>query len=153
MSIYLDTDDNGSLLIDAAISDQVGQPLPINYTGVGCRSSNHLEVDILSDGVVIDKTSIDIGSTNVEVPLDLSRFAASLDGYNISIQATLGQGSTFNASTQVFRLPSPEGNSSVSRIDYLYGGLWVQRDNQAWQHIFPYTYYGKHQLLHTHNNC
>jgi hypothetical protein len=143
MSIYLDSDDNGSLLIDASISDQVGQPLPVNHYGFASNSSSSLEVHVISDGAIIYQTSIEVGSTDVEVPINLDQFDASFEGHNISIEATFAQSSRYTASTQLFRLPSPEGQGSVSRIDNLYGGLWVQRGDETWRHIFPYTYYGR----------
>ncbi|KAK9422270.1 putative Glycoside hydrolase subgroup catalytic core [Seiridium unicorne] len=141
MSIYLETDEEASLLVDAGISDQVGQPLPYNYTVSTNYATSTLSVDILVGNTTIGNTSISIGSTDVEVPIDLGQFTAGLDGIDIIIKATLGGAQTYEASTELFKLPSPEGYGSVSRLDNLYGGLWVQRDGEAWQHIFPYTYY------------
>lgn len=145
MSIYLETDSEASLLIDAAISYQVGQPLPTNYTAGYSTSlaAGDLRVEIIYDDAVIGNTSLSIGSTGFEVPLSLDQFSAGLGGLNISIRAILNDGSsTYEASTELFKLPSPEGYGSVSRLDHLYGGLWVQRDDEDWKHIFPYTYYG-----------
>ncbi|KAK9777613.1 putative Glycoside hydrolase subgroup catalytic core [Seiridium cardinale] len=141
MSIYLETDEEASLLVDAGISDQIGQPLPYNYTVSTKYVTSTLSVDILVGNTTVGNTSISIGSTDVEVPIDLRQFTAGLDGIYISIKATLGGAQTYEASTELFKLPSPEGYGSVSRLDNLYGGLWVQRDGEAWQHIFPYTYY------------
>ncbi|KAK6078426.1 hypothetical protein SCUP515_04450 [Seiridium cupressi] len=141
MSIYLETDEEASLLVDAGISDQIGQPLPYNYTVSTNYATSTLSVDILVGNTTIGNTSISIGSTTVEVPIDLGQFTAGLDGIGIIIKATLGGAQTYEASTELFKLPSPEGYGSVSRLDNLYGGLWVQRDGEAWQHIFPYTYY------------
>lgn len=142
MSIYLETDQEASLLIDAAISDQVGQPLPLNYTGHFSNATTALSVDVVYNGTVIDTVAVNVGWTDVEVPLNLSRFATSLDGFNISVRTTIGGSDSYQASTEVFKLPTPENYGSVSRLDSLYGGLWVQRDDEDWKHIFPYTYYG-----------
>ncbi|ETS75450.1 hypothetical protein PFICI_12394 [Pestalotiopsis fici W106-1] len=141
MSIYLETDQEASLLIDAAISYQVGQPLPANYTGAYSTATSELSIDVIFNGTVIDTVAVDIGSTDVEVPLDLGQFTTSLDGLNISVQATLDGSYIYQASTELFKLPTPENYGSVSRLDSLYGGLWVQRDDEDWKHIFPYTYY------------
>ncbi|KAK6086327.1 hypothetical protein SCUP234_02540 [Seiridium cupressi] len=141
MSIYLETDEEASLLVDAGILEQIGQPLPYNYTVSTNYATSTLSVDILVGNTTIGNTSISIGSTNVEVPIDLGQFTAGLDGIGIIIKATLGGAQTYEASTELFKLPSPEGYGSVSRLDNLYGGLWVQRDGEAWQHIFAYTYY------------
>ncbi|KAI1853771.1 hypothetical protein JX266_001755 [Neoarthrinium moseri] len=141
MSIYLETDNEASLLIDASISQQIGQPLPGNSTGYASESSKSLDVEIFSNGATIGKTSVNLGATNMELPVDLGQFACGFDGQNISILATLDGTHTYNASTQLFRLPAPEDYGSVSRMDNLYGGLWIQREDEPWRHIFPYTYY------------
>lgn len=143
MSIYLETDDEASLLIDASISYQVGEPLSTNASTTYSNASDVLVVDIILNDAVVGQTSLTLGSTDVEVPIDLADFGVSLDSQSVSIQATLNGVSTYQASTEFFKLPSPEGYGSVSRLDRLYGGLWVQRDNETWSHIFPYTYYGE----------
>lgn len=146
MSIYLETDQEASLLIDAGISNQVGQPLPANYTRTYGTAISELNVDVIFNGTIINTVTVEIGSTDVEVPLDLGQFATSLDALNISLQATFDGSSTYQASTELFKLPTPENYGSVSRLDSLYGGLWVQRDDEDWKHIFPYTYYGPYTL-------
>lgn len=147
MSIYLETDQIASLLIDAGISDHVGQPLPFNYTGHFSNVTTALSVDIVYNGTIIDTVAVNVGSVDVEVPLDLSQFATSLDGFNISVQTTIGGSYSYQASTEVFKLPTPDNYGSVSRLDSLYGGLWVQRDDEDWKHIFPYTYYGGYRAF------
>ncbi|KAH6652026.1 hypothetical protein BKA67DRAFT_572704 [Truncatella angustata] len=141
MSIYLETDDEASLLITTAVSDQIGQPLPANYTGTYAYDSENLSVDIIYDGAAIGTAVLSVGSVDVEVPIKLDQFTSGLDGLNISIRATLGKAYTYEASTEIFKLPLPENYGSVSRLDNLYGGLWVQREDEVWRHIFPYTYY------------
>ncbi|KAF7518260.1 hypothetical protein G7054_g13524 [Neopestalotiopsis clavispora] len=141
MSIYLETDQEASLLIDAGISNQVGQPLPANYTGPYGNATSELNVNVIFNGTIINTVTVEIGSSDVEVPLELGQFATSLDALNISVQATLDGSSTYQASTELFKLPTPDNYGSVSRLDSLYGGLWVQRDDEDWKHIFPYTYY------------
>lgn len=150
MSIYLDTDTTGSLLIDAGVSDQVGQALPARY-GFSNSSSGPLDVVIMLDDVVLQTTSVDVGSTEIEVPLELDAFPASLDAYNVSIQATLDGKYVYTASTDFLRLPYPQEYGSVSRLDNLYGGLWVQRGDEEWKHIFPYTYYVQWSLYWDNN--
>ncbi|ORY63066.1 uncharacterized protein BCR38DRAFT_458307 [Pseudomassariella vexata] len=151
MSIYLDTDATGSLLIDAGISDQVGQPLLQSNASSTGNSSSILQVEVISGGSVLQSTSVELGSTDNEILIDLESFPASLSGHNIRIRATLGQNTTYTASTELFRLPYPEDYGSVSRIDNLYGGLWAQRQGGEWTHIFPYTYYVQWSLYWDNN--
>ncbi|KAI0129195.1 hypothetical protein BJ170DRAFT_363245 [Xylariales sp. AK1849] len=141
MSIYLDTDVAGSLLIDAGISDQVGQPLPLRNVSYPSQNSSTLKVEIVWDGKLLNTTSVTVGSTDSEVPIALEVFPGSTSAYNISVKATLNNETVYTATTELFRLPNPDDYGSISRIDNLYGGLWVQRDDEDWRHIFPYTYY------------
>lgn len=153
MSIYLGTDTTAHLLIDAGISNQTGQPFPDlslgHYGGLprdrgvmSPQSPRSLDVAILLDGRVLQVTTIRIGATDVEVPLDLDVFPPKMSAYNVSIKATLNDQATYEAVTSFSRLPTPDNYGSVSRIDNLYGGLWVKRGREDWHHIFPYTYYG-----------
>ncbi|KAH8881040.1 hypothetical protein GQ53DRAFT_702946 [Thozetella sp. PMI_491] len=141
MSIYLETETTGSLLIDASISYQVGQPLQSSQFARSMPSSAALRVEIFANGILLNTTRITVGSTNNEVPIDLKTISPDLGASNVNIRATLGCNTTYVASTDFFLLPSPDYRGSVSRIDNLYGGLWIQRGDTPWRHIFPYTYY------------
>ncbi|RMD43855.1 hypothetical protein DV735_g1359, partial [Chaetothyriales sp. CBS 134920] len=143
MSIYLDTEEQGSLVIDAAISYEVGSPItPSCATGVSQGQELPLKVDIFSDGLLLDTAVISVGSTDNEIPLRLDGLSASLEPYNITVKAELSDGTTYTTSTNVYRLPYPDNYGTVSRVDNLYGGLWYQRGKESsWQSIFPYTYY------------
>lgn len=146
MSIYLDTEDAGSLILDASISHQIGSPIATScVTDVSMGRAPPLSVDILSDGKLLKTAIIDVGSTDNEVPIRLDSFSASTQPYNITVKATLSRnGAVYMASTNIYRLPHPEGYGTVSRIDNLFGGLWYQKGKQMpWESIFPYTYYGK----------
>jgi hypothetical protein len=143
MSIYLETESEASLLIDVAISQQVGFPLPSNYSTLSSRNPETLDVEIILGDHVIGRIPVGVGSTGVEVVVELDQFTVGFGGSNVTARATLAGVRGYNATTQLFRLPSPEGYGSVSRIDNLYGGLWVLREDENWRRIFPYTYYGK----------
>ncbi|KAH8660037.1 hypothetical protein BX600DRAFT_383510 [Xylariales sp. PMI_506] len=152
MSIYLESDTTASLLIDARISYKIGQSLSTSDAATATNSSALLNVSILNDGVVINTTSVTVGATDIEIPIDLESFAPVVTAYNVSIVATFGcSKSVYTTSTEFYRLPNPDGNGSVSRIDNLYGGLWVLRDDQPWKHIFPYTYYVQWSLYWDNN--
>lgn len=158
MSIYLDADTMAHLLIDAGISNQTGQPFPDaplkhyggllgDHGGVSPQSPDSLNLAILLDGSVLQTTTVRIGATDVELPLDLDVFPPRMSAYNVSVRATLNEQATYEAFTSFFRLPTPENYGSVSRIDNLYRGLWVKRGREDWHHIFPYTYYGPPTIL------
>ncbi|KAI0483334.1 hypothetical protein GGR56DRAFT_686612 [Xylariaceae sp. FL0804] len=146
MSIYLDTDTTASLLIDAGVSYQIGESLPPAFLETSPPGSRKLAIHISSNGSVpsngsrIDTVTIELDSTNVEIPLDLGAFPPATDPYAITVQTVI-RNLSYTASTSFYRLPSPDGYGSISRIDNLYGGLWAKRDGEDWSHIFPYTYY------------
>ncbi|KAB2571125.1 hypothetical protein DBV05_g10224 [Lasiodiplodia theobromae] len=146
MNLYLDGEDTGALLIDATISDLVGQPFPSTNGSFSSNGGAELRVDVSIDGnssVLVEKSTVKIGDS-VEIPFDLSGFAARFEPYNITAVATLEHNETtsFTAHTQVTKLPLRTDNGTVTRIDNLYGGLSVRRGSSPdWQPIFPYTYY------------
>ena len=159
MSIYLDTEDVGSLIIDATISHQLGSPIAASSVAdVFAGRASSLKVDILSDAKLLKTTTIDVGSTDNEIPIRLDNFAPRTKPYNITVKATLSSnGAAYTASISLYRLPYPDSYGTVSRIDNLFGGLWYQKGKKAsWESIFPYTYYGKPSIGYNpaqqHNN-
>lgn len=139
MSIYLDTDSTASLLVDAEVSNQLGEPISDAFLTTPAQS---LKVDIVSDTTVLGSATLQVGSTENEVPINLSGLTPSLDSYNLTIKATLGNSTVYTAYTSFSYLPYPSNYGSVSRLDNLYGGLYAQRgSNSSWTQIFPYTYY------------
>jgi hypothetical protein len=147
MSIYLDTEDEGSLIIDASISHQLGSPIASKYAAeVHEGQRTPLKVDILSGSKLLKSATIILGSTDNEISIRLDGFSASTQPHQITVKATLssgGVGAAYTASTNLYRLPYPKNYGTISRIDNLFGGLWYQKGKQApWQSIFPYTYYG-----------
>lgn len=146
MNLYLDGEETGSFLVDASISDLVGQPFPSANASSSTGEGSNLFVDILLDGnssALASKASVTIGDS-AEISFDISAFAARLEPYNVTAIATLGQdnSTTFTASTQFSKLPLRTDNGTVTRLDNLYGGLSVRKAaSTAWDPIFPYTYY------------
>lgn len=149
MSIYLQSDSQGSLLIDAAVSYLTGQPL----LGAAASSSNSerfsLSLAITSDGasIVSHQQSVAIGSSDNEIPISFDKLPPQLTPYNISVVGTLSHGNshtTFSATTELYRLPQRTDGGSATRLDHLYGGISVVKGSQdEWKPVFPYTYYGE----------
>ncbi|KAF6836359.1 hypothetical protein CMUS01_05436 [Colletotrichum musicola] len=143
LTIYLETDASANLLIDVAISNQVGTPLPPGYgSNVSASAAKPLTVEILSGEVVIATEEIALGSRDNEVPLALDSFTPRMEAYNLTIRTTLDSSHVYTDSTEFSYLPYPEDYGSVVRLDNLYGGLLAQRGKDApWDLIFAYTYY------------
>jgi hypothetical protein len=152
MSIYLESDSEGSLLIDAAVSYLTGDPLPSTVSSSSNKASV-LSLDITSDGtsIVSKPQSVVVDSSENEIPISFDKFPPSSMPYNITVRATLSHGNTeitFETSTELYRLPQRTDGGSATRLDHLYGGLAVVKGDQtSWMPIFPYTYYGK--LIHS----
>ncbi|KXH64108.1 hypothetical protein CSAL01_09431 [Colletotrichum salicis] len=143
LSIYLETDATANLLIDAAVSNQVGSPLPVGYGSNYTNStSKPLTVEILFGEDVLATEEVVLGSRDNEVALPLDSLTPRMEAYNITIRTTLGSLHVYEGWTEFPYLPYPEDYGSVSRIDNLYGGLLAQRGKDAaWDLIFAYTYY------------
>ncbi|KAK5123126.1 hypothetical protein LTR85_003324 [Meristemomyces frigidus] len=144
MSIYLDGEATGSLLLRASISDQVGSPLPYSQ---GSSTGNHtLEVEYFLNGnvsLLVDSGTVTISGGQIEVLFELAPIPVTLSPQKVTAIATLrGSNAIYYPSTQLSKLPRRTDNGSVTRVDHLYGGLAVRkpRDTQ-WQAFFPYTYY------------
>lgn len=148
MTLYLDSDLDGSFLVDASISDLVGEP----YYGAG-NSSYHGKTDLdlqitinNSTRLLLNSTSVKVGTVDNEIGFSLSQLPASLEPYNITVRGSLryDKGVSYRATTEVLRLPHKADGGSTTRLDNLYGGLSVLKRNETeWSLIFPYTYYGK----------
>ncbi|KAF4781637.1 hypothetical protein HER10_EVM0001418 [Colletotrichum scovillei] len=143
LSIYLETDATASLLIDAAVSNQVGSPLPVGYGSNYTNStSKPLTVEILLGEDVLATEEVALGSRDNEVDLPLDSLTPRMEAYNITIRTKLDSSHVYEGWTEFPYLPYPEDYGSVSRIDNLYGGLLAQRGKDAdWDLIFAYTYY------------
>lgn len=146
LSIYLETDATANLLIDAAVSNQVGSPLPVGYGSNYTNStSKPLTVEILLGEDVLATEEVVLGSRDNEVALPLDSLTPRMEAYNITIRTKLDSSHVYEGWTEFPYLPYPEDYGSVSRIDNLYGGLLAQRGKDAaWDLIFAYTYYSKH---------
>nr|XP_036582582.1 uncharacterized protein CTRU02_07626 [Colletotrichum truncatum]KAF6791286.1 hypothetical protein CTRU02_07626 [Colletotrichum truncatum] len=143
LSIYLETDASAHLLIDAAISNQVGSPLPQGFGQSPCTgASKALDIQILNGNNVIATGDIALGSQDNELPLDLGKFTPRMEPYNITVRTAINSSHVYEDWTSFSYLPYPENYGSVARIDNFYGGLLAQRGKgSAWDLIFPYTYY------------
>lgn len=148
MSIYLDTDINGSIIVNAGVSYRLGEPIAAEYLPLSSPSpslaslKSKLQLKVLTNGTLLTTATIDLNSTDNEIALDLRGLTARFDPHNITVLASLANGIIYSATTTLYRLPYPEDYGSISRLDSLYGGLWVLRGKQAaWELIFPYTYY------------
>lgn len=148
MNIYLESDSQGSLLVDATVSYLTGEPLP--YTDISFSGEQaKLSFNISCDGIplISRPESISVGSSNNEIPISFETLQPRLTPYNITTVGVLSHGNhktIFKASTELYRLPQRKDGGSATRLDHLYGSLSVIKKNQTdWKPIFPYTYYGE----------
>lgn len=148
MNIYLESDTQGSFLIDASISYLVGQNYPVKNSSSSYESAK-LSLEILINGSsikYINQTSISVDTVNNEILFSLEPFPATLTPYNVTVfgKPSQSNGTVFTSSTKLYKLPSRTDGGSVTRLDNLYGGLSVRKGVEtAWSLIFPFTYYGR----------
>jgi hypothetical protein len=151
MSIYLASDSDGSLLVDAAVSYLTGEKLPSTKSSLDSLvHRSYLSIKVTSDGKPVflgkKEQQISLDTRDNEIDVSLEQFPPRLTPYNITLIATLGHGNkktTFVATTELYRLPQRTDGGSSTRLDHLYGGLAVVKGEETeWAPIFPYTYYG-----------
>ncbi|RAH59686.1 hypothetical protein BO85DRAFT_518471 [Aspergillus piperis CBS 112811] len=153
MSIYLETDAKGSLLVDTTVSHIVGDSLPVqgrtNYT----YQHLHLDIHILSDETQIasiSNHSLPLDTTKAEIPLSFDFLTPKLTPYTITTTATLINSitnTTFTTTSELFYLPQRTDGGSATRIDHRTGILsYIQDQSVTWTPIFPYTYYAQWSL-------
>lgn len=149
MSLYLDSDHVGSLLIDASLSYLVGEPFITGNNSSAVQKKTELDIQIASENSslpVIYKGLMDVDSVNNEISVSLDQFPPSLNPYDIVITASIPwkNQTLYSARTQLLRLPSRTDGGSITKLDNLYGGLSVLKGNETkFSLIFPYTYYGE----------
>lgn len=153
MSLYLASDTVGSFLIDATVSNLIGEPFFGGNVSAISPNGTFLDIEIsVGNQTVVSGRKISIGSTDNEIEIALEQFLPSLTPYNISLSASLSSlnGSIYTAATELVRLPRRTDGGSSTRLDHLYGGISTQKGNKTeWNLVFPYTYYGDytHKLL------
>lgn len=139
MSIYLDTDNAATVLVDAEVSYQAGEAISETFV---TTPPHQLQVTISSEGVSLGSATLDIGSSDNEIPISLAHLSARIDPYHLTVQATLANSTVYLTTTNFSYLHHPDSHGSVARLDNLYGGIQAQRDrNTPWIDIYPYTYY------------
>lgn len=147
MSLYLEDEDVGSLLVNASISEFVGVPYhAASINSEATNGSQTLSVQVFLDGskpLLNASVPVKMG-TVMEVPISFSALPARLEPYNITAVASDSQNATFDASTQISRLPLRQDHGIATRIDNRYGSTAVRKAaEKEWKPIFPYTYYGR----------
>lgn len=147
--MYLEGDLNASFLVDASLSELVGQPSyamnETNHTG----SMTELNIRVLinnSTELSLNSSSVVVGSSGNEISFELGEVPPSIVPYSVTFLGSLGRNDTqvFVSTTELLHLPRRTDGGSVTRLDNLHGGLSVLKRNETvWSLVFPYTYYGK----------
>lgn len=147
MSLYLEDENVGSVLVNASISEYVGVPYYAASTDPeGANGTQPLSVQFFLDGskpLLNGSVPVKMGAV-MEIPINFSGLAARLEPYNITAVASDFQNATYDASMQISRLPLRQDNGTATRIDNRYGSTAVRKAAEGeWKPIFPYTYYGR----------
>ncbi|GLA37449.1 hypothetical protein AnigIFM63309_004365 [Aspergillus niger] len=153
MSIYLETDAKGSLLVDTTVSHLVGDPLPVqtstNYTDQHIHVDIHISADKTPIASITNYT-LPLDITKAEIPLSFDNLTPRLTPYTITTTASFSNSitnSTFTTSSELFYLPQRTDGGSATRIDHRTGMLsYIRNQSVTWTPIFPYTYYAQWSL-------
>lgn len=145
-SLFLDSDSEGSFIVDASISYIFGDSYTNeSYNTPGSSTGSPfttLDYEIFDEesGALLISNSVPVNSTDNLIGFSLSTFTPRLAPYKISMYGTSPDGQqTYTASSEIYVLPSRSYGSTV-KIDNLYGGLYVQNAHsnyKGWYPIFP----------------
>lgn len=153
-SISIEDEEFARVLVNASISYLVGVEFApaVDDGDGGGDDADGLNFTLLLNGNEHLRDFIRLGEP-AEFALDLSGVPAQFEAYNLTIVATYHlHTEVYSASTEFFKLPTPQGEGSAARIDNLFGGLSARRAHSTdWIPIFPYTYYVQ-WTLYWHSN-
>lgn len=150
MNLYLSNEKYGSVVVDAAISYQVGKPLRNLTTGAHGGGAtppfSHLFIDVMVDETGLDlvnNVNVTMNTTGNEFVFSFDKLRPRLEPYQLTLTAGSRDGAQFfKASTEIYYVPQRNGTGSVARLDNMYGGLWIQTSqNKSWSPVFPYSFY------------
>ena len=149
MNLYLYSENEASFIVDASISYIRGQPFSNTTKDSSSNSSlpfTTLYINITvaeSDLTLVSEGNVSVNSTGNELHFSLASIPASFEPYRIAISGKSQDGNqTYQAETQLYRLPTRDDTGSVVRIDSLYGGLMAQQAGDvSWTPLLPYSYY------------
>ncbi|KAH9219711.1 hypothetical protein DL95DRAFT_383907 [Leptodontidium sp. 2 PMI_412] len=137
-SIFLDSDEAGSFIVDTSLSHTFGQAyknIAYNPPGTPSGPFTTLDFEIFNEesGALLVSSSVPVNSTGNVVPVSFSSLKARLKPWPISIYGHSPDGlQTYSASTEMYVLPSRSHGSAV-KIDNLFGGLYVQNAANNWE--------------------
>jgi len=131
---YLSPDDrNGTFLIDAPISYDLG--VPFNST------SKHFSVIITAKGgkePLAEGKNIPVNSTGSALDFSFSGWDASSTPVEVECTATFDDGSTFFATSEVKYLPPNPYGGSTTKIDTKTGALVVKKNSGLWEPMIAF---------------
>lgn len=156
MSIFLESESDGTFVVDAGLSRVVGDEYCLGAWREGfITDGGHAGAAVLTEDLTVTisnanggenivTASVKLNSTGNQVPFSLSAFTPRFDPYDVVVWTQAPCGSTHTARTSFRRLPLRSDGGSVSRVDNLYGGLMVlSEDDEAtsWKPILPFSFY------------
>lgn len=158
MNVYLEDEHSASIIVDAEVTNDVGVPLPycekldyLDFADLEHAEDNIyliLEIrttELGSDGVhplMHVRSYIPLNSTNVEIYVPVSKLPPRFEPYEI--EASIAYADCYQdlvARTNLYRLPLPKHGGSVTRLEYLCGGLQTRREDGKWKEVFPFGFY------------
>lgn len=152
-SLYLDSEDKGEFIVNAAFSQYHGKAWPSANTS---RADKFIfSINEVGSGDPLVQNLVTINSTENIFSFDLSLLKASLEPIQLVLYgAPEGGDPTWTATSSVFYLPEKQ-NGSVTRIDNLNGGLWFRNSasKQKFEPLLAYGFYSSYDgFLRNKNN-
>ena len=124
-----------------------GQTKPVTFhqndsiLGLGSNESQlTIQITRTDSDAQIASGDVALNVSDAEVEFSLDTFKPSEKPYGVRLQVLGLDSQSYEAETQLLRLPNPPEGRTVTKIDALYGSLIVYENNR-WEPFLPYSFY------------
>lgn len=145
-SVYLDSEEYGEFVVNAAFSPYHGTPWPNTTSSSKWANKLIFSINLVQDDEPLVQNTVPVNTTGNIFRFELSRLEPSLAPIKVVLYGGPENSTpTWTATTTLLYLPSkPSG--SVTRIDNLHGGLYFSSPstNHTFTPFLPYGFYASH---------
>jgi hypothetical protein len=150
-NIYLSNDKWAGFLIDAKISNTLGEWYCSTLDSGAIDVAAGIKMDFVifradTGGTVVEKVDVPVNATGVQAQFRLADFEPRMEPYEITLKTSRPRcGRHYQATTKLYVLPVRVDGGNAVRIDHRFGGISVNTSpankEAVWKTIFPFSFY------------
>ncbi|KAK0615919.1 hypothetical protein B0T17DRAFT_656983 [Bombardia bombarda] len=148
-SLYLDSEPQGEIIVNAELSDFFGSPWPARNSSstTSNQFSFSIHVGDNEENILLASSSVAVNTTGNIFTFDLSTLTPSLAPINLTLRGTgpQQQQAAFTATSELLYLPE-KTNGSVTKLDNLNGGMLFRNaaSGNRFVPLLPYGFYSSY---------